>query len=102
MRNTEQMEDLNLTQPARAAEGSGDADGEAFSLETALEQLDQMLEKLSDRETPLEETFLTYQAGMELLKKCEAQVDLIEKKVMVLNGEGGMEELQSGQTPSLR
>ena len=66
---------------------------EAFSLEEAMKELDGMLEKLSDRETPLEETFLTYKAGMELLKKCEDQVDLIEKKVMVLNEEGGMDEL---------
>lgn len=66
---------------------------EAFSLEKALEQLDGMIEKLSDRDVPLEETFETYKAGMELLKKCEAQVDLIEKKVMVLNEEGDMDEL---------
>ena len=66
---------------------------ESFSLEKALEQLDGMIEKLSDREVPLEETFETYKAGMELLKKCEAQVDLIEKKVMVLNEEGDMDEL---------
>ena len=73
------------------AEESGQE--EAFSLEKALEQLDGMIEKLSDREVPLEETFETYKAGMELLKKCEAQVDLIEKKVMVLNEEGDMDEL---------
>ena len=51
-----------------------------------------MLEKLSDRQTPLEETFETYRAGMELLKKCESAVDLIEKKVMILNEAGGLEE----------
>lgn len=64
-----------------------------FSLEEAFDRLDQMIDKLSDRETPLEETFETYRAGMELLKKCEQQIDMIEKKVMVLNEEGGMDEL---------
>jgi len=82
---TEQM-DQKMTERPQESE-------EKFSLEEAFERLDDMIEKLSDRETPLEETFQTYRAGMELLKKCEAQVDLIEKKVMVLNEEGGMDEL---------
>ena len=82
---TEQM-DQKMTERPQESE-------EKFSLEEAFERLDDMIEKLSDRETQLEETFQTYRAGMELLKKCEAQVDLIEKKVMVLNEEGGMDEL---------
>ena len=82
---TEQMDQKMAERPQESEE--------KFSLEEAFERLDDMIEKLSDRETPLEETFQTYRAGMELLKKCEAQVDLIEKKVMVLNEEGGMDEL---------
>lgn len=84
IKQTDQMEQIG--QPDRTDQG------ESFSLERALEQLDGMLEKLSDRQTPLEETFETYRAGMELLKKCESAVDLIEKKVMILNEAGGLEE----------
>ena len=51
-----------------------------------------MLEKLEDRELPLEESFQLYQKGMELLKACNEKIDLVEKKILVMNGDGGLDE----------
>ena len=38
------------------------------------------------------ESFTVYQKGMELLKYCNESIDKVEKKVLVLNGEGKLDE----------
>ena len=43
---------------------------EELTLEESFAKLDEMLERLEDRELPLEESFRLYQQGMELLKHC--------------------------------
>ena len=65
---------------------------EELTLEESFEKLEEMLEKLEDRELPLEESFQLYQKGMELLKACNEKIDLVEKKIMVMNGDGGLDE----------
>ena len=45
-----------------------------------------------NRELTLEEAFAVYQKGMELLKYCNESIDKVEKKVLVLNGEGKLDE----------
>ena len=66
---------------------------EELTLEESFEKLEEMLEKLEDRELPLEESFQLYQKGMELLKACNEKIDLVEKKILVMNGDGGLDEL---------
>ena len=41
----------------------------------------------------LEEAFTAYSKGMKLLKQCSEQIDRVEKQVMKLNEEGGLEPL---------
>jgi len=48
-------------------------------------QLQEVLEKLEDDSLGLEEAFLLYQEGTKLLKACNAAVDKVEKKLIVLN-----------------
>ncbi len=66
---------------------------QVLSVEEAFEKLDGMIGVLSDRDTPLEKAFETYREAVKLLKTCSGQIDLVEKKVMALNEEGGMDEL---------
>lgn len=49
-----------------------------------MEELQTVLEKLEDEEIGLEESFRLYQEGMKLLKYCNAAVDKVEKKLIVL------------------
>lgn len=63
-----------------------------LSIEEAFERLDTLLEKLEDRETSLEESFALYQRGMELLKHCNEKIDTVEKKIQIMNGDGGFDE----------
>ena len=64
-----------------------------LSVEEAFEKLDGMIGTLSDRDTPLEKAFETYEEAVKLLRTCSASIDLVEKKVMMLNEEGGLDEL---------
>lgn len=62
------------------------------SLEENFKQLDGMIEKLEDKEIGLEESFSLYEQGMKLLKQCNDQIDQVEKKVMVMNQNGELDE----------
>ncbi len=59
-----------------------------LSLEEAFEQLDSIMEQLEQGETKLEDSFLLYQKGMQLLKQCNESIDRVEKKLIVLEEEG--------------
>ncbi len=52
-----------------------------MTLEENFEKIDEVMEKLSDDELPLEESFAVYKEGMELLDKCKKIIDDVEKKV---------------------
>ncbi len=59
------------------------------SLETLFETLDVVVQRLEKEEITLEESFSLYQQGMELLKKCNETIDVVEKKVQLLDEKGG-------------
>lgn len=65
---------------------------EELTLEESFAKLDEMLERLEDRELPLEDSFLLYQQGMELLAHCSEKIDTVEKKILIMNGDGGFDE----------
>ncbi len=65
---------------------------ETFSLEEGLEKIERLLERLTDREVTLEESFRLYQEGMELLKQCNARIDHVEKKMLQIDEEGNTHE----------
>lgn len=62
------------------------------TLEEAFAELDKMLVKLADREVSLEESFEIYAEGTKLLKYCSDKLDRVEKKMLVMNEEGGLDE----------
>ena len=59
-----------------------------MTLEETFEKVDEIMEKLSDDDISLEESFDVYKEGMGLLDKCKKIIDDVEKKV---------EELSSGE-----
>lgn len=62
------------------------------TLEENFRQLEEMIEKMEDKEIGLEESFGLYERGMKLLKQCNDQIDKVEKKVMVMNQNGALDE----------
>ena len=65
---------------------------EGFQLEEAFEKLEKTVEALEREDISLEESFRIYQEGMELLKKCNLEIDQGETKVLVLNEDGESHE----------
>lgn len=58
------------------------------SLETVFGQLDEIVEQLEAEDVSLEDSFALYHKGMDLLKVCNEKIDMIEKKMMVLDENG--------------
>ncbi|MBQ7839062.1 MAG: exodeoxyribonuclease VII small subunit [Lachnospiraceae bacterium] len=63
-----------------------------ITLEEAFSELERVTKQLEDPNISLEDSFLIYQKGMQLLKYCNESIDKVEKKVLVLNGEGKLDE----------
>lgn len=65
---------------------------EVLTLEEAFKELDTLAQKLESRETSLEDSFLLYKQGMELLKYCNDKLDTVEKKMLQMNEDGTFSE----------
>lgn len=65
-----------------------------MSLEENFDRLEELIGVLADADVSLEDAFHAYGQGIAILKECNDQIDRIEKKVMVLTGEGELEELE--------
>ncbi|MBD5478326.1 MAG: exodeoxyribonuclease VII small subunit [Lachnospiraceae bacterium] len=63
-----------------------------MTIEEKFAKLEETVTRLESEDISLEESFRIYKEGMELLKKCNADIDKVEKQVMQLNGEGALEE----------
>ena len=63
------------------------ADQSIASFEQAMEELEQLVEKMESGELPLEASLDAYKRGSELVKYCAAQLERVEKQVKVLEGE---------------
>lgn len=66
---------------------------EKISLEEALEKIDETINRLQKEEISLEESFRLYKEGMDYVKICSETIDRVEKKVLMLNQEGSLNEL---------
>ena len=67
---------------------------EQVPLEETFERLEELIEVLADADVSLEDAFHAYGEGIALLKECNEQIDRVEKQVLVLTGDGELEELE--------
>lgn len=65
-----------------------------LSLEQAFARLEDTISRLESSDITLEESFQEYKTGMELLKHCNDSIDKVEKQVLMLSEEGGLEPYQ--------
>ncbi|MCR5254435.1 MAG: exodeoxyribonuclease VII small subunit [Acetatifactor sp.] len=63
-----------------------------MKLEEKFKALDETLLALEDENITLEDAFKLYKSGMDLVKACNADIDKVEKKLMVLNEDGEITE----------
>ncbi len=67
------------------------------TLEENFQELEEILQKMDDRELPLEESFLLYQRGIHVLQDANKSIDRVEKEVLKLNGDGSLSPLDSAE-----
>lgn len=65
---------------------------QSLSLEEAFSQIEEVINALETEEITLEESFNQYNRGMALLAKCNETIDQVEKKVLKVNEDGGLDE----------
>lgn len=61
-------------------------------LEDAFLQLDNIIKELESKDISLDNSFKLYKEGMELLKYCNESIDLVEKRVQIINENGDLNE----------
>lgn len=64
------------------------------SLEEAFQELEELIERMQQREVTLEETFALYEQGIQKLRFCNQKIDKVEKKMLLLNEQGELEPLE--------
>ncbi len=65
---------------------------EDLSLEEAFDQVEETIALLEEEDITLENSFKAYQEGMKLLQYCNEKIDKVEKQVMKINEDGGLDE----------
>lgn len=63
-----------------------------MTLEEAFSKLESTVRKLEGQDISLEDSFVTYKEGMEILKMCNDKIDQVEKKVLVIDESGNLNE----------
>ncbi len=67
---------------------------QAFPLEQAFEQLEDVIDRLQDNGISLENAFSEYEKGMKLLKQCNEAIDRVEKQVLMISESGELCEFE--------
>ena len=67
---------------------------EEKTLNEMMKELDEHVRKLEADDISLEDSFQIYEKGMKLIKQCNAKIDRVEKKVLELNGDGTLQEME--------
>ncbi|MBE5949170.1 MAG: exodeoxyribonuclease VII small subunit [Lachnospiraceae bacterium] len=59
---------------------------EELSIEQAFDELNTIMEHMEEDSVSLEKSFELYKRGMELVSMCNNKLDMVEKKIIVLEG----------------
>lgn len=62
-----------------------------MTLEDGFKELDTITEQLEEPSLPLEERFELYKKGMDLIRACTEKIDMVEKKLIMINKDGEMD-----------
>ncbi len=65
---------------------------QTLSLEDAFAQIEGLIGRLEAEDITLEQSFAEYNRGMALLAQCNETLDRVEKKVLKINEDGGLDE----------
>ena len=78
---------------SKSSEKQPGASNEQLTLEENFAKLEDTIERLEAEDISLEDAFAAYSEGMAVLKKCNDQIDRVEKQVLKLTEQGTLEAL---------
>ena len=84
-KENQEMKEKQLTEDEKTEQ-------DGLSLEEAFEQIEEVIAHLETEEITLEQYFQEYNRGMNLLQHCNETIDRVEKKVLQINEDGGLDE----------
>ena len=77
---------------AKKKENKATEEEQTLSLEDAFAQIEEVIGRLETEDITLEQSFAEYNRGMALLAQCNETIDQVEKKVVKINEDGGLDE----------
>lgn len=81
----------NTKGAAREIQGQ-ETQWEQLNLDELLQQVNHCITQLENPQISLEDSFRYYEEGLRKLKMCNDKVAQIEKKMLVINSQGGLDE----------
>ena len=63
-----------------------------MTIEDKLSKLDEIISKLDNKDTSLEDAFREYESGIKLVKECNEAIDKVARDVITLSGGEDSEE----------
>lgn len=69
-------------------------DKKEATMQELLNLIDEHIGKLESEDISLEDSFQVYEEGMKLIKECNDKIDCVEKKVLELNANGSLQEME--------
>lgn len=68
-----------------------------YNLEQLFEQAEDIISRLEQPDLSLEDAFLAYEQGMKVIKNCNEKIDIVEKKMLMMSGDGELETFEGVQ-----
>lgn len=65
-----------------------------MNIEETFKTLDDILNRLEDKDTSLEDAFKEYEKGMKLVKECNDSLDKVEKKIQLIRDDMSIESVE--------
>ncbi len=65
-----------------------------LTFEEMMSSLDECVKNLESEDISLEDSFHIYEQGMKLIKLCNDKIDRVEKKVLKLEQDGSLQEIE--------
>ena len=68
-----------------------------MAIEETFASLEEIIAILENKETTLEDAFAQYEKGIKLVKDANKALDAVEKKILVLQGDGEVESVDEDE-----
>lgn len=68
-----------------------------MAIEETFASLEEIIAILENKETTLEDAFAQYEKGIKLVKDANKALDAVEKKIIVLQGDGEVESVDEDE-----